>query len=70
MNRVEFTDAALFAQNEDHRVVAEAAARVDGDGGRLVHHQHLAVVHQDLQRSADYRGLVAMDPVLHKVVIL
>lgn len=70
MDCVEFRDAPLFAQDEDDCVVAKAAAGVDGDGGRLVDHQHFAIVHQNLHRFAYYRGLVTMYRVLHEVIIL
>lgn len=70
MDRVKLRDAALFAKNEDYRVVAKAAAWMDGDGRRLVDHKHLAVVHQDLQRSADHGGLVAVYRILHEVIVL
>lgn len=70
MHRVELSDAQLLAQDEDDRVVAVATARVHGDGGGLVDHQHLPVVGEHLQGSADHRGLVAMHSVLHKVIAL
>lgn len=70
MDRVELRNASLFSQDENHRVVAETAARVDGDGGGLVDHEHFTVVHQDLQGPANYGGLVAMHRVLHVVIVL
>lgn len=60
----------LFTQDEDHCVVAETAARMDGDGSRLVDHEDFPIVHQDLQRRADYGRLMAMHGVPHVVVIL
>ncbi len=70
MDRVELGDAPLFSQDENHRVVAETAAGVHWDGGGLVDHEHVTVVHQNLQGFADYRGLMAVHCVLHVVIIL
>lgn len=70
MDCVEFSDSPLFSQDENHSVMAEAAAGVDWDGGGFVDHQHFAIVHQNLQGFAHYRGLMAVHSVLHLVVIL
>lgn len=70
MDSVEFRDAPLFSQDENHCVVTEAAAGVDWDGGGFVDHKHFAIVHQNLQGFPNYRGLMAVHGVLHMVIIL
>lgn len=70
VDRVELRDAPLFSEDENHRVVAEAATGVHRDRGGLVDHKHLTIIHQNLQGFADHRGLMAVHRVLHVVIIL
>lgn len=70
MDGVEPRDAVLFTQNENHRVVAETTAGVDGDGGRLVNYKNFTIIHQNLQGRANHRWLVAVHGVPHEVIIL
>lgn len=67
---MQLRDAKLLPQNENHRVVAESATRVHRDGGRLIDHKHFAIIYQNLQRSADYGGLVAVYSVPQVIIIL
>lgn len=67
---MQLRDAKLLPQNENHRVVAESATRVHRDGGRLIDHKHFAIIYQNLQWSANYRGLVAVYSVPQVIIIL
>ena len=49
----------LLGKNVSQRVEAEAAARMDGDGRRLVDHQQLVSVGDDTQRLAAHWHLVS-----------
>ena len=50
----------LLGKNVRQRVEAEAAARMDGDGRRLVDHQQLVSVGDDTQRLAAHWHLVSV----------
>ena len=70
VDSVKFRETSLLPQDEDDRVVPISSTGVHRQRGRFVHHDHVIVLFNDLNRTTDHRWLVAMDCVPHQVIVL
>lgn len=70
MQWVQLFQLVLLAQDEDDRVVSEAATGVHRNGGRLVYNNHIVVLSQQVDRLCCDWWLMSVHCVPQEIIVL
>lgn len=70
MQWVQLLKLVLLAQDEDDRVVSEAATGVDRNGRRLVYNHHVFILNQQADRLCRDWWLMPVHCVPQEVIVL